>query len=296
MSASLDLRGAVREANTIFRRYPVRLSLPMVLFGLLSNAYPAALQSGISHHIFIALLAAFAAFLLNCYVDVGVASMYLRAQDGGEPGAKQLLDVLHYRGFAAVLWGLFLRYFGWILVFGAVGTFIAVFLLIIFNAATSGSSGIGAIAGGVGAGGIGEGIAVVGVVLGMGVAALVLYRYVLVFPMFAIARGSGPGFLEGCIDRTRRVWKTAVLVLLAADIPPLALALMEPLASRHLSPPHAARIAIELAVSILTSCYATWIVGVRTGLALQLTSAQPAPTQQLPTEPSGNQLPDGLVS
>jgi hypothetical protein len=264
----------------------------MIVLGLLSYAATAPLQSGANHPIFIALLVAFVAWLLSCYADVGVASMYLHARDGSEPGGKQLLDILHYRGFFAVLWGLLLRYLGWILLFGAVGGLIGAFVVSIFDAATAGSSGIGAFAGGIGAGGISESI---GAILGAALATFILYRYTFVFPMFAIARGSGPAFLKDCIERTRQAWKTAVPVLMASTFPAV-LAFMEPMVWQHLSPPHALRIAIELAICILTSCYAAWLVGIRTGLALQLASAKPVPTPQLPTESSGNQLPDGLVS
>jgi hypothetical protein len=116
-----------------------------------------------------------------------------------------------------------------------------------------------------------------------------------VLPMFAIARRSGPGFLDDCVGRTKRVWKTAALVLLAGSLPTFVLSSIESLTWRWLTPPHAAEVATDLAAALATGCFNAWFVLVRAGLALQLTATEALPSADSSTGLDADELPDGLT-
>ena len=126
-------------------------------------------------------------------------------------------EALQYRGFASLAWGLLLRYLGWFLLLFLI-LFVAFAVIDMFMLAFSGpTSGVGAVAAGAGA--VGHGFALgAGVILVVAVVivlALIFCRYMFVFQMFAIERASGPDFWTSASDRTKQVWKTAALVLLA---------------------------------------------------------------------------------
>ena len=214
-------------------------------------------------------------YWIDCFVQVAVSSMYLRAREGEEPGAKQLGEAWQYRGFASLAGGLLLRYIGWFLVI-VVPLAIAIGVItVIVNEIAGATSGIGATAGGVGHGfafvaGV---IVVVGSVL---IATLTFYRYMFLFPMFAIERGSGRGFLDECVRRTKTVWKTAALVMIAGMIPACLILGIKWLAWKHWTPPHGVHVAVELAGAMLTGCFTAWFILVKTGLAMQLMSAPAA--------------------
>ena len=292
MSASLDVRHAIHEANRVFCRYPVRICLPMILFGVVSYAVTPFLTPGIHLYWLYILIDGLGTFWLVSLVEVVVASMCLRALEGTEPGAAQVSEALHYRGFGALLWGLLLRYVGWGLLLGLGGGVAAILSSGIY-AAVAPVNGISAGAGGGHLAGIAIG-AIVGVVF----VTLIFCRYMFVLPMFVIARTSGPGFLDDCVRRTLQVWKTAALVLVAGTAPAFALTGIEfPLTRKDLTQPtfpHGAHLAIQLIGTLVMDCYAAWFILLKTGLAVQLISAQP----ESPSEPSAKSatgLADGLV-
>lgn len=306
MSTGLDVRRAVNEANQVFRRYPARISLPAVLVAVLSYAGSAlmlAQTAGIEANptelerpflLFITMVPiGFGFAWLGFLVEAAVSGMYLRVRQGAEPGMKQLREALRYPGLASLFWGLMVRYLGWMVLMMAIGIAVAAVVLVLpFGAHTgaSSTSGVGAVAGGVGGfGAMAAGIAVV--VMG----AAIFYRYMFVLPMFAIARRSGPGFLDDCVGRTKRVWKTAALVLLAGSLPTFVLSSIESLTRRWLTPPHAAEVATDLAAALATGCFNAWFVLVRAGLALQLTATEALPSADSSTGLDADELPDGLT-
>jgi hypothetical protein len=286
MNVGLDVRPAVREANEVFRRFPVRISFLPVLLGLLTSTTTMWTQPDLQYredkHIFFYFLCfvfgGFVLFWINCFTEVVVSTMYLRAREGEEPGTKQLGEALHYRGFASLAWGLLLRCLGWWLLLGLAFGVVLLFAGIFTEAANTGpTNSIGATAGG-----IGHGIAIVigaiVVVPFVIVATLIFCRYMFLFPMLSIERASRRGFLDECVRRTKQIWKTAAVVMLAGGIPALLISGMQSLAWKHMTPPHGVRIAVEVAGAILTGCFTAWFILVKTGLAMQL---MPAPIRAL---------------
>jgi hypothetical protein len=203
---------------------------------------------------------------------------------------KQLREALRYPGLASLFWGLMARYLGWAVLLVAIAGVALLISMALLIALHVSASGVEAFAGGVGGfGAMAAGIPVV--VMG----AAIFYRYMFVLPMFAIARRSGPGFLDDCVDRTKRVWKTAALVLLAGSLPTFVLSSIESLTRRWLTPPHAAEVATDLAAALATGCFNAWFVLVRAGLALQLTATEALPSADSSTGLDADELPDGLT-
>jgi hypothetical protein len=292
MSESLDVRGAIREANSVFCRFPFQICLPMVTLGIAYYAVRPPSQPGTHPHGIALLVIGITSFWLISFAEVVVAAMYLRAQEGAMPAASQFGDVLRYRGFASLVWRLFLRYLGWILLLFAI--LIVVILALVAVIAFVGAlahPGVGsAVASGAaaaGASGFLRWMSVrLGVIGGVAIAVAILCRYMFVLPMFAIAHASGPGFLADCVARTKHVWKTATLILLVGAVPGGALAWLKVLAWKHLSPPHGVRVAVELATIVLRYCYSAWFVLLKTGLAQQLMCASiPVPPPSPLAEP-----------
>jgi hypothetical protein len=293
MSESLDVRLAIHEANSAFGRFPARISCLPVLLGVLYYAMTAWFQPDLQHpednHVLLYLLrivvGGFVMFWVNCFIEVVVTSMYLRAGEGAEPGARQFGEALQYRGFASLAGGLLLRYFGWFLVI-VVPLAIAIGVVTaILNEFTRSTGGISATAGGAGAVGQGN-ICVVMGILAEFIAAPIFCRYMFLFQMYAIERGSGRGFLDECVARTRQVWKTAAVVMVAGLIPAYLIMGIESLAWKHMTPPHWVHLAVEAAGALLTGCFTAWFILVKTGLAQQLMSAPlPVPTPLLADAP-----------
>jgi len=283
MNTGLDVRVAIRDANEVFGRFPARICLPYVLLGLLSVTVEAWTQ--LDNHppedeksflyFLIVMVLCFISFWLYCFIEVVVSTMYLRAREGEEPGTKQVGEAWQYRGFASLAGGLLLRCLGWGVLVGLSFGLILIFAGIFSEAANTGTtSGVGAVAGGVGHGiAIGVG-AIVGVAF-VAVVTLIYCRYMFIFPMYAIERGAGRGFLDECVRRTKTVLKTAAWVQIVGMIPACLIVGVEMLARRHWTPPLGVHIAIELAVALVNGCYAAWFMLVKTGLARQL-MAEPA--------------------
>jgi hypothetical protein len=282
MHTGLDVRLAVHEANEVFRRFPARISVLPVLLGLLSYTMSEWMQPDQQppdgHHALVYLLlivvGGFVMYWIDCFVQVAVSSMYLRAREGEEPGTKQVGEAWQYRGFVSLAGGLLLRIIGWTQVI-LVPIAIAIGVIsVIVNGIAGSTSGVGATAGGVG-----HGFAIVaGVIVAVAfviVATFIFCRYMFIFPMFAIERGSGRGFLDECVRRTKTVLKTAAWVQIVGMIPACLIVGVEMLARRHWTPPLGVHIAIELAVALVNGCYAAWFILVKTGLAMQL-MAEPA--------------------
>ena len=277
MSESLDVRQAIREANDVFNRFPVRMCLPTIVFGLVSYAVTAHLKPGVHLYWLFILPVLFGTFVLNSFAEVVVSSMCLRAREGTEPSGEQVGEALHYRGFASLIWGLILRYLGWALVLClmlmvAGALFFGVMALVGELAHNGAGSASGAVE-------IAHGVAIAGGIL---IAATIFCRYIFVFPMFAIAGASGPGFLGDCVGRTMRAWKTATLVLLLGTAPAFIPAGVELLVWKHLTAPH---LAVQLPGALFTACYTTWFISVKTGLAVQLMST-PLRVSTEPPEPA----------
>jgi hypothetical protein len=138
MNVSFNVRQAVSEANAVFRRFPVRISLPMVLLGVVGYAVVAVQPVKFRFWITVPIL--FVTLSLNWFFEVVISSMYLRARGGDQPSARQVGEVLRYRGLASLMGGLFLRCLGWILIVSVVLFFAAVIGFAIVHAAM----GIGA--------------------------------------------------------------------------------------------------------------------------------------------------------
>jgi hypothetical protein len=284
MNTGLDVRVAVRDANAVFGRFPARICIFPVLLGLLSYVtttwwQPDPQQSDgqrVLLDFLIICVCGFVLFWLNCFIEVVVSSMCLRAREGEEPGGEQISKALHYRGFASLAGGLLLRCLCWSLSLGAIFGGAFLFIGILVDAAHTGpTSGIGATAGGVGHWfAIGTGV-IVGVVFVI-VATLIFCRYMFVFQMFAIERASRRGFLDECIRRTKQVWKTAAVVMIAGMIPEYLILGIEELAWKHWTPPHGVHMAVELTGALVTGCFSAWFMLVKTGLAMQLMTAPPA--------------------
>jgi len=285
MKTGLDVRSAVRDANEVFGRYTARIAVLPVLMGLFGYATTAWMppdyyQNTHDNPILVLLFifgGGFVLFWINYFIEVVVSSMYLRAREGEEPGTKQVGEVWQYRGFASVAGGLFLRCLGW---GGLLGLAFGVLLLlagIFSNIANKGGSTSGIVAT---AGGVGHGFdIVIGVIVMVGfvlIATRIFCRYMFIFPMYAIERGGGSGFLDECVARTEEAWKTAALVTIAGGIPTCLIMGLESLAWWHWTPPHGVHLAVEVAGAILTGCFTAWFILVKTGLAIQLMTAPAA--------------------
>jgi hypothetical protein len=280
MNKGLDVRAAIRDANGVFGHFPARICLPLVSLCLLSTLVgewirpdKPSLENLLSYLVGLIVIL-FISFWLNCYVGVVVSSMYLRAREGEEPGAKQLREALQYRGFASVAGGLFLRYLGWGGLLGLVFGVLLLFAGIFSNIAKGGgsTSRIGATAGGVGH----VFDIIIGVIVVVGfilIATRIFCRYMFIFPMFAIVRGGDRGFLDECTARTEEVWKTAAVVLFTGAIPGSLIIGIERLTWKYLTPPHGVHVVIQLIGAVLIGCYTTWFILVKTGLAMQLLAA-----------------------
>jgi hypothetical protein len=212
MDSNLDVRMAIAKANEVFVRFPARLCVPMLVLGAIGYS-AASWQRG--HPLTIGLFGLLVTVLLNWFVGVVLSAMYLRARSGRDPSWRQANDVIRYRGLASTTAQLSLRYFMWILLLGmvaGVGT-------VLYSAFAHAGARVGPAAGvGSAVRGVGSGIRII---LFLFFSWLVLYRYMFVFPMFVVERGAGNRFVDRCVARTKRVWRTGVLLMLAASVPTL---------------------------------------------------------------------------
>ncbi len=272
MSESLNVRVAVAEANRVFGRYPLQICLPMVLLGVAGYAAVMAQPSRLI--LWLALPILFVVSLLQCFMEVVISSIYLRVQDGAEPNTKQASEVLRYRGFASLIGGLLLRCLGWVLFVGVIYFIAAViFFAIVHTAVGPGwASGIGHLRHGVASG--------LRTILGTALMSVVLYRYMFVFPMFAMTRVSAPGFLDECVVRTKAVWKTAVLLSLAEIGVFEVHSVIKLLVWGQLAQPHGMGMVADLGMIVVGNCFTAWFILVKTGMALQLMS-RPVPVDAL---------------
>jgi hypothetical protein len=117
------------------------------------------------------------------------------------------------------------------------------------------------------------------IVVGLFVAWLVLYRYMFVFPIFVIQHGAGDGFVDWCVSRTKQVWRTGVLLMLAAGVPELLPSVIRLAVWGRLSRPRGIGGVADLVILLAADCFTVWFVLLRTELALQLVGAvQPIQT------------------
>jgi hypothetical protein len=266
----------------------------MLLFGVVSYATGGRMQPTRHHYFLIVMVGAFCMFWLDCFAQVVVASMCLRARKGTAPGAAQASEALHYRGFVTLVWSLILRYIGWTallsVIVGVVAA-VAALLSMSLHAVVAPADGISAFAGGFHL----IFIVMVAIVAAI-VFALVLSRYIFVLPMFAIAGASGSGFFDQCVRRTLPVWKTAAVVMFAGGAPAFVLAGIEFLAWHdltHSTPPHGVHLVVQLIGILFIDCCAAWFILLKTGLAVQLMS-QPLPVSpELPPELADAGIPIG---
>jgi len=271
MNAKLDVRSAIRESTTAFRRFPVLLCLPVVSIGLAnwglgSLIYPSTGKSPSS------LLPLIMVFAMGYLVFISVAevltaAMYLRAREGVEPSLKQTDEVVRYRGLFPLMGKLLLLYLALGLLLGVicgVAVFVIMFASTLIHIAHQSSSGIGVAAGGIGR---------IGIAIGMAVFLVMWSRYMFVLPMLAIARSAGPDFLNECVRRAKPVWRTAIWVQLAAGLPMILVIVIRSPTWWHLTPPHAVRVTAKLILLLIEQCFAAWFILVKTGLALQLMPA-----------------------
>ena len=277
MNTGLDVRAAIRDANAVFGRFPAWLCLLPVLLGLFSCVTTEWYQPDLQHldgpyillYFLCFVVGGLVLFWLCCFIEVVVSSMFLRAREGEEPGGWQLGEAWRYRGFTTLAGGLLLRYIGWGLVIVlplaiAIGVITA-----IMHEIAGATSGISATVGGVGAAGQGNICAVMGA-LSVIITAPIFCRYMFAFQMFAIERRSGQGFLDECVARTKKAWKTAAALMIAGMIPAYMVLGLESLAWKHWTPSHGRHMAVEVAGVILTGCVTAWFILVKTGLAMQL--------------------------
>jgi hypothetical protein len=287
MNESLDVRRAVREANGVFCHFPVRICLPMVTLGIAYYAVRPPFRPGAHPHGVAQLVIGITSFWLYSFAEVVVAAMYMQAREGAVPTASQLGETLRYRGFASLIWRLFFRYLGWILLIFAIAILTILVLVVavafvgvLVHPGAGSAIATGAVAGG--AKGLAYWVSVgIGVIAGIAITVAILCRYMFVLPTFAIAKAYGPGFLNDCVVRTKPMWKTASWILLAGFLPGATMAWLKILAWKHLTPPHAVRVAVELATIVFTCCYGAWFVLLKTGLARQSMSA-PSPVSAPP--------------
>lgn len=277
MSVSLDVRRAIGEANSVFCRFPIQICLPLILFGMLSYSATPFLKTNASHFwlpLLFLIIFGLASFWLDSLIQVIVSSMYLRVRHGLVPCGTQVGEALGCLGFSSLVWAIFFRYLGWLfllsLIMGVTIGFAGVVDMAIHESATS-ASGVSSAASRIHTFGTAIG-AIVGATLGT----LIYSRYMFVLPKLAIAGASGPGFLDDCIAQTKRVWRTASLVLAAGLAPALVFSGVEFLVWKDLTGPttrHGAQLAFQVVGVFFLECFAAWFVLLKTGLALQLTSA-----------------------
>jgi hypothetical protein len=286
MSTRLDVRLAVREANGVFLRSPVLVCLPMMVAMVASTCATLLMQRVHSTpgvmilYSLLTLVVAYGLFWVISLVEVGVAAMFLRQREGGEPALDQIGEGLRRPRFASVVWDLTVRYIGWALVIciplGIVGLIAS---LSTDFARQGGVPGRGA--------GLHFGLEVVGGII----CSLLLYRYMFVLPMFAIARGAGPGFFDECVRRAKQDRKTAILIFLAQYAPSFLFTGIGYLMWGQKWRLHGGHVGVQLAEAAVVACIETWFILLRTGLAMQLVAMRLPP--ELPPEPMG--LGNGVV-
>ena len=110
MNSGLDVSLAVREANRVFRRFPVRFSLPLVVLGLAGYAF-VAVERG-RRHVMLDACELVVVIYLGWVVEIVLSAGYLRARAGDEPSSRQAGEVLRYPGLGSVLMKLFFRCLG----------------------------------------------------------------------------------------------------------------------------------------------------------------------------------------
>ncbi len=96
VNEKLDIRSAIRDATTAFRRFPILLSLPVVSIGLASWGLNPIIHPVSSKNP--SLFVSIAVFAVVCLVltsiaEVLTAAMPLRAREGVEPSLKQTGEV-----------------------------------------------------------------------------------------------------------------------------------------------------------------------------------------------------------
>ena len=265
MNSSLDVFLAVREANRVFRSFPVRFSLPLVLLGLAGYA-SVAIERGRQHLLLNGFMLV-VTMSLGWLVEIVLSAMCLRARAGMEPSIEQTGEVLRYPGLGSVMVKLFFRCLGWALVACVIWLVCYVVYgvtvqLAIGRAAQDSLIHSHSL--------IRRGFGTIAFLL---VTWLLLYRYMFVLPMLAIVRGSRGKFFGECVAMTKQVWRAALPLAFIEIAPTLARSVFKLVVWGSLGQPNGSRRMLDLAMVVAVECFAAWFILVKTGLALQLLAA-----------------------
>jgi hypothetical protein len=267
MNSGLDAFLALREANRVFRRFPVRFSLPLVLLGLAGYA-SVAVERGRQHLV----LGACVLLVMTCLgwlVEIVLSAMCLRARAGMDPSIEQTGEVLRYPGLGSVMVKLFFRCVGWALVACVIWLVCYVVYgvtvqLAIGRAAQDSLIHSHSL--------IRRGFGTIAFLL---VTWLLLYRYMFVLPMLAIVRVSQGKFFGECVAMTKQAWRVALPLAFIEIAPTLAHSAFKLVVWGGLGQPNGGRRVLDLARVVAVECFAAWFILVKTELSLQLMIPQP---------------------
>jgi hypothetical protein len=271
MSAVVDIRSAVREANRVLSRFPARSCLPMVLLGsaiyLAAAVHPSQIGSWFSY------LVDLVASLLYWLAEIVVAGMFLHAS------YAETTEVMRYPGLPSVVVGIAFRWAVNVMAYGLVGFLISAIILVAWVTAWSVLWHIGV--------GIGfkpyvhwlgnQDSMWFGLMIGawLFIFVLALRRYIFVCPMFVIAKGARPGFFKQCVLKTKRVWRQALLLSVLTIATTLIPSMVRLAVWRRLGQPPGMGKIVDLPIVFVVECLLAWFVLLKTGLALQLMNAPP---------------------
>lgn len=201
MRTELDVPLAAAEATEVFRRFPVRVCMPLVTVGLLSTCEIPFFRWQEQHAggwtAFWGTALSLLGYWIYCAAEAGAAAMYLKIRAGDKPTFRDVGRIVSKPRFNAVARELLVRYIGWGLVWVLAG-------LLIFGVVQA----TRAVAHVPIATLVHPNLARIAAELFL---PFVIYRYTFVFPQFAIADGVGPGFVDRCVQQANRVRKVALL-------------------------------------------------------------------------------------
>jgi hypothetical protein len=256
MAANLDVRSAVREANDVFWRWPLRLCVPLTICGTASWAAQEVSKAKPEALLIPALVGLFSMVMgfVTQWVQVAVSAMYLRARDGGVPRLGQVRESLGFPALGATL----LSLFGWYLLWGL--GFFAVAALPLYLWSKGVEQGV-------------KGIQMAGYAVGLPLAAVffswVGSRYAFALPLVAMRRRRGENLVDLSMEASRGCRRTLMVVLLVGAIPGAVVYLLEHFVVEPHVASHSVAAGIDLVQTLLVACVSAWFTLLITQLTLQ---------------------------
>jgi len=254
MSVRLDVRSAAREANEVFRRWPVLICLPLVLCGVGTWASGELAKT---KSVWLGLVSSLLVFVLGILampLYVAVSAMLLRYREGGVPDLSQVAGVFRLPALKTTLLSLFGRYLGWTLGF-MVLFWLPLHLLQTLAFKDNPKSEVGAYLL-VGAG---------GVLFFSWIGSM----YFFALPLVAIRLDSPNNMVDVSVHQTKGKRRILMLLLLANFTPGGLYLLLDHFYLQPHTEVHGLIATLSFAEQVFGGCIATWFILVTTELAMQ---------------------------